>query len=129
MDAHSASPGLFPESPEPEKGPRPARPPSRPSPEPGPPRLANDSPRFAIDSPRFARVAVALPVDRALHYRIPDALLGRVHVGSRVRASLAGRPVAGTVVAIDREPEVARVVDLLGVVEPSARVGADLIEL
>jgi primosomal protein N' (replication factor Y) (superfamily II helicase) len=115
MDAHSASPGLFPESPEPERGPRPARPPSRPSPEPGP--------------PRFARVAVALPVDRALHYRIPDALLGRVHVGSRVRASLAGRPVAGTVVAIDPQADVAQVVDLLGVVEPSARVGADLIEL
>src|SRR5262245_23565138 len=87
------------------------------------------------DPPRFARVAVALPVDRALHYRIPDRLLGRVHVGSRVRATLSGRPVDGTVVGLDaasrvaRDVDLARVVELAGVVEPSARVGGDLIEL
>jgi primosomal protein N' len=85
--------------------------------------------REAADPPRFARVAVALPVDRALHYRIPDRLLGRVHLGSRVRATLSGRPVDGTVVGIDAVAEVARVVELAGVVEPSARVGRDLIEL
>ena len=86
-------------------------------------------PRDAAEPPRYARVAVALPVDRALHYRIPDRLLGRVHVGSRVRATLSGRPVAGTVVGLDAAPDVTRVVELADVVEPSARIGADLIAL
>ncbi len=79
--------------------------------------------------PRFARVAVALPVDRALHYRVPDRLLGRVAAGTRVRVRVSGRPVFGTVIGVDEQAEVARVLDLDDVVEPSARVTGELIEL
>ncbi len=77
----------------------------------------------------FARVAVALPVDRALHYRIPPALAAEVRVGSRVRVRVSGRPVSGTVVALDSVADVARVLDLDGVFAPEARVEPELIEL
>jgi primosomal protein N' (replication factor Y) len=79
--------------------------------------------------PRYARVAVALPVDRALHYRVPGELLGRVDVGTRVRVRVSGRPAFGTVIALDERAEVERVLDLEGVVEPSARVSAELLGL
>jgi primosomal protein N' (replication factor Y) len=79
--------------------------------------------------PRYARVAVALPVDRALHYRVPDHLVGRVLFGSRVKVRVSGRATFGTVVGLDRTPEVARVLDVDDVVEPSARVSDELVDL
>ncbi|MBM4013882.1 MAG: primosomal protein N' [Planctomycetes bacterium] len=85
--------------------------------------------RAADPAERFARVAVALPVDRALHYRIPPALAADVRVGARVRVRVAGRQVGGTVIAIDAVAEVARVLDLEAVLPADARVEPELIGL
>jgi primosomal protein N' (replication factor Y) len=93
-------------------------------PDPPPPPVDPDQP-----AARFARVAVSLPVDRALHYRIPAALAGQVEVGSRVRVRVSGRPVGGTVIAIDAVPEVARVLDLESVLPAESRVEPELIGL
>ncbi len=82
-----------------------------------------------LPQPRFARVAVALPVDRTLHYRIPDALLAQVAVGTRVKVRLSGRPVFGTVVALDAVADVPRVIDVEAVIAPGTRVSAEVIEL
>ena len=35
--------------------------------------------------PRFAQIAIALPIDRLFHYRIPDNLLNEIAVGKRAR--------------------------------------------
>ena len=77
----------------------------------------------------FARVAVALPVDRSFHYRIPVALADSVVVGSRVRVRVSGRPVCGTVLALDRVADVARVLDVEGVFGAEARVAPEVIDL
>jgi len=92
-------------------------------PEPALPPPAPDGPRL------YARVAVALPVDRAFHYRVPPALLAEVAVGSRVRVRVGGRPVCGTVVALDAVADVARVLDVEGSFPSEARVTPELIEL
>jgi primosomal protein N' (replication factor Y) len=79
--------------------------------------------------PRFARVAVALPVERALHYRVPDRLLDVVAAGTRVRVRVSGRPLFGTVLGLDQKADVERVLELDDVVERSARVSEELLGL
>ncbi|PIE23602.1 MAG: primosomal protein N' [Planctomycetota bacterium] len=64
----------------------------------------------------FARVALALPLRREFHYKIPDAIRERVQPGSRVRLHFSGRIVHGFVVALDAESEVpeSKLKELLG---------------
>ena len=49
---------------------------------------------------RFATIALNLPVDREVSYRIAPALAGQLQLGSRVRVPFRGRKLAGVVVAL-----------------------------
>ena len=60
------------------------------------------------DSPRFARVALPIPVDQPFTYQIPDPLLGRVVVGSRVEVPFGKRELSGVVVDLLDRSDVPR---------------------
>ncbi|HEX6595893.1 MAG TPA: hypothetical protein VF045_03095, partial [Acidimicrobiales bacterium] len=86
--------------------------------------------REASARPHVARVlldVVALS-GRRFDYSIPDALAGRVFVGTIVRVPLHGRRVRGWVVALADEPETDR--PLLPIARvSSAGPSADLVDL
>jgi primosomal protein N' (replication factor Y) len=60
------------------------------------------------DSPRFARVVLPIPVDQPFTYQIPDPLLGRVVVGSRVEVPFGKRELSGVVVDLLDRSDVPR---------------------
>jgi primosomal protein N' (replication factor Y) len=49
---------------------------------------------------RFVEVAVPLPLDTALHYAVPDGLLGKLQVGESVVVPLGNRRVTGYVLKL-----------------------------
>ena len=55
---------------------------------------------------QYARVITDDPTDKELDYAIPEALAGKVHVGSRVKVPLRSREILATVVALVDTPSV-----------------------
>ncbi len=77
----------------------------------------------------YARVAVARPVFSLLHYRVPPHLVPDVRVGVRCAVPLGRTRTSGIVVALDPEPGVARVRDLVDVLDPEPCLPPDLVGL
>ena len=77
----------------------------------------------------YARVAVARPVFPLLHYRVPPHLVPDVRVGVRCVVPLGRTRTSGIVVALDPEPGVARVRDLVDVLDPEPCLPPDLVRL
>lgn len=80
----------------------------------------------------YAEVIVDVPVhavDRVFHYSVPDRLLSRVTVGSRVLVPFGGRRVEGYVVGFAASTTVARVRPLLAVQGDGAYFDADGLRL
>ena len=44
---------------------------------------------------RYAEIAVNVPLDRTFHYRIPDGMRGRLHIGARVLIPFGPRSLSG----------------------------------
>ena len=59
-------------------------------------------------TPRFARVVLPLPVEQAFTYEIPEALLGKVAVGSRVDVPFGKRSLSGIVVELAEQSDFPR---------------------
>jgi hypothetical protein len=71
-----------------------------------------DIPRACPDvigiAPRFARIVLPIPVEQAFTYEIPEALIGRVSVGSRVEVPFGKRTLSGIVVELAEVADVPR---------------------
>lgn len=79
----------------------------------------------------IARVVTNLSLDREFDYRIPEELLGRVRVGSRVRVPF-GRGSServGYVVGLADESSFDRLKEILGVEEDNAQIPENLVRL
>lgn len=59
--------------------------------------------------PRFAHVVLPIPVEQAFTYEIPDALIGRIAVGSRVEVPFGKRSLSGIVVELAGQANVPRI--------------------
>lgn len=77
----------------------------------------------------FARVAVCLPLSHTLHYRIPDHLEPWARPGARCVVPIGNARAIGFVVALDREADVARVRDLIEVLDREPPLPDDLLRL
>ena len=69
------------------------------------------SPPFIIE------VAVPLPMDRTFHYRVPPALVPRALPGRRVFVPFGGRRLTGYILAVVDASEVARLKDVIDVLD------------
>ncbi len=78
---------------------------------------------------KFAQVAVALPIDRLFHYRIPEMLSGETAVGKRVFVPFANRRVVGYVVGLTDEAEVREVKDIESVIDKDPIVSDEMLKL
>jgi primosomal protein N' (replication factor Y) len=79
--------------------------------------------------PRFARVVPDRSGDRALDYRIPDALESSVAPGARVRVPLRARLVLGTVVDVREETEVRNPRDIHELIGGAPLIRPELLDL
>jgi primosomal protein N' (replication factor Y) len=79
--------------------------------------------------PRFARVVPDRSGDRALDYRIPDALEASVSPGARVRVPLRARLVLGTVVDVREETEVRNPREIHALIGNAPLIRPELLEL
>ena len=88
------------------------------------PRLVMSDSTFPI-----ARVVVEQPVPTPLDYRIPDPLRAVCQVGQRVMVPLGRRDVLGYIVELTATPQIARLKDLLDIVDDVPVLTADLLRL
>ena len=66
-------------------------------------------PETAVSAaPRYARVVLPIPVEQSFTYEIPDLLLGRIAVGSRVDVPFGKRSLSGVVVELAEQADFAR---------------------
>lgn len=77
----------------------------------------------------FAEVVLNLPVRRGFHYRIPDALRGRVVPGTRVQVPFGPRTQEGTCVRLHERCPLEPAGPIAGVLEGSPAVPDELLEL
>lgn len=79
--------------------------------------------------PEFARVLLDRSFERPLDYAVPEALLGKVAPGSRVRAPLRTRSVLGTVLAVLDSTDARGVKPLEGLVNERPLITSPLLKL
>ena len=78
----------------------------------------------------YVRVAVPVPLAESLTYGVPEALLGAVPVGARVRVRLGRRRVTGVVVGIaNRAPEGITIRDIDELVDAEPVLSRELLAL
>jgi primosomal protein N' (replication factor Y) (superfamily II helicase) len=79
----------------------------------------------------FAGVALEQGIDRVLDYSIPERLVGRVHVGMRVRVPLGkkNRPVRGWVVSVHPTTGHDKIKNLLGIDDERVLVSPSVMQL
>ena len=78
---------------------------------------------------KFAKVAIALPIDRLFHYRIPDNLSGEIAVGKRVFVPFTNRRVVGYIVGLSDEAEVKEVKDIESVIDREPILSDEMLKL
>ncbi|MEW6360035.1 MAG: primosomal protein N' [Planctomycetota bacterium] len=81
------------------------------------------------EAKKFAQVAIPLPLRKTFDYAVPEALRGRIEVGSRVRVPFARRQVEGYCVGFVPESEYDKVRDILDVIDDEPMLDAELLEL
>lgn len=87
------------------------------SPETG--RAADQGPARATQS-TYVEIALPVPLRQSFTYRVPEALRGRLALGSRVAVPFSGRKLAGFVVGFTHElpSSVKRALSVAGLLEP-----------
>src|SRR5271163_4909215 len=79
---------------------------------------------------RYCEVALPVPLRSVFTYAVPEALDGEELVGRRVLVPFRNRPMVGVVLAVtDQAPDVKRVRQIAGVLDPVPALPAKLIEL
>lgn len=78
---------------------------------------------------KFAQIAIALPIDRLFHYRIPENLLNEVVVGQRVFVPFTNRRVVGYVVGLSDVAEVKEVKDIEGIIDKDPLLTEEMLKL
>jgi primosomal protein N' (replication factor Y) len=63
----------------------------------------------------FIEVVLSLPLNKHLHYRVPEHLKSSVETGKRVLVPLGRRKVTGYVVGVAQKPEMIEVKDVFDV--------------
>ena len=79
--------------------------------------------------PRFAQVAIALPIDKLFHYRIPENISGEIAIGQRVFVPFTNRRVVGYVVGFSEEAEVKTVKDIEGIIDKDPLLTEEMLKL
>jgi len=77
----------------------------------------------------IAEVAVNVPLRRPFHYRVPDALVGRLERGHRVLVPFGPRLVTGVCVGFPEESAVAKLKPIRDLLQPDCRFDAHILEL
>jgi primosomal protein N' (replication factor Y) len=57
-----------------------------------------------VNGRRYAEVVVNAPIDKTLHYSVPDTLLAEIDVGKRLKVPLGSRVVSGYCVGLTDSP-------------------------
>lgn len=68
-------------------------------------------------------------LDRIFHYRVPDRMAGQLAEGMRVIVPFGRRTVEGYIVGFSEKPGVSEVKDIIDMVEDSALLNKDLLDL
>ena len=79
--------------------------------------------------PKFARIVVNLALDRTFDYRIPDQLLGRVHIGSRVIVPFGHSRRSAFVTDLPKSPATGELKEIESVVGERTMIPDRLMEL
>ncbi|MBI4974919.1 MAG: hypothetical protein HZC19_03875, partial [Candidatus Omnitrophica bacterium] len=66
---------------------------------------------------KFAEVAIALPIDRLFHYKIPDEVSNEIAIGRRVFVPFQTRTVVGYVVDFSESSDVKDIKDILSLID------------
>jgi primosomal protein N' (replication factor Y) (superfamily II helicase) len=81
------------------------------------------------ESPDLWEVAVALPLDHTLTYRLPPELAAAAQVGSLVRVPVGRRQVTGYLLGLAREAPPGTLRDIREVLDPVPRFGPEMVPL
>lgn len=77
----------------------------------------------------FASVAVALPVNKAFIYKVPERMRAKLKPGCRVFVPFGRRKVTGYVVALSEACELSDVKEIFEMLDEAPSISAELIEL
>lgn len=78
---------------------------------------------------KYAQVALALPIDKLFHYRIPDTLTPQVEEGKRIWVPFRNRRMVGFVVGLSDSTEVKETKDIQGVIEDAPILNKTMLSL
>jgi len=84
---------------------------------------------MAPQESKYAQVAVDAAVGKRLDYVVPEALRGRLRVGSRVWVPLGSRKVQGTVTAFPQKSSFPKLKPILGAIDSGFVVPPNLLRL
>ncbi len=79
--------------------------------------------------PKFAQIAIALPIDRLFHYRIPDNISNEIAAGQRVFVPFRTKRVVGYVVGLSDEADVKEVKDIEGLIDKEPIITEEMLRL
>jgi primosomal protein N' (replication factor Y) len=79
--------------------------------------------------PKFAQIAIALPIDRLFHYRIPGNLSEEIAIGKRVFIPFTNRRVVGYVVGLSDKADVKEVKDIESVIDKEPLLTEEMLDL
>lgn len=78
---------------------------------------------------QFAEIAIALPMDRIFHYRIPERLASEVAVGKRVLVPFQARTAIGYVTGLSDTADIALVKDIAAVIDTKPLLTDEMLHL
>ncbi len=77
----------------------------------------------------YAEVVVNAPLNKTLHYRVPDTLMPGLRVGNRVKVPLGNRLVSGYCVGFPKQPIARALKEVKEVVDNQPLIGEKLLEV
>lgn len=77
----------------------------------------------------YAKVAIGLPVAGPFDYIVPDALAGKIAVGSRVAVSFGARRIVGYPVGFSKKSEIRNLKPILELIDESPVLTKNLLLL
>src|SRR2546421_10927804 len=83
----------------------------------------------ALAKPNYVRVIIDRAIHRELDYLVPDTLVGRVDVGSRVRVPFRDRSALATVLAVLEQSDVRGIRPLEALIGDGPILSTQLLEL
>ncbi|OGX01326.1 MAG: primosomal protein N' [Omnitrophica bacterium RIFCSPLOWO2_02_FULL_45_16] len=79
--------------------------------------------------PKFVQVAIALPINRLFHYKIPEAITNEIAIGKRVFVPFQNRRVVGYIAALSEEADVLEVKDIEAVIDKAPILSDEMLKL